>query len=79
MSRQSKNTRLRAVAKAFSEARKKGEKGPSKTERKHGKRWTYRSNPDTQKRIAEALKASNTLPARTSGKEILEGAGSAAL
>lgn len=78
MSRQSKAARLKAIAKTFTEARKKGEKGPSKTQPQHGKRWTYRSNPDTQKRIAEALKSTNQLPAKTSGKEILENAGSAA-
>jgi hypothetical protein len=37
MSRQSKNTRLRAIAKQFSEARKKGQPGPKRTQSKHGK------------------------------------------
>lgn len=79
MSRQSKATRLKAIAKQFSEARKKGEKGPSKTTAVHGKRWTYRSNPEMQKRNAEAMKLTNQLPTKTSGKEILASAGAAAL
>ena len=38
MSRQSKNTKKRALAKQFSEARKKGQSGPKATTPKHGKK-----------------------------------------
>ena len=37
MSRQNKNARNRAIAKQFSEARKAGRKGPTRTQAKHGK------------------------------------------
>lgn len=77
MSRQSKNARNRAIAKQFSSMRKNGESGPSKTAPQHGKKWTYRSNPDAQKRLAEALKGTQTKSTRTSGREILEKAGGA--
>lgn len=79
MSRQSKNARNRAIAKQFSEARKAGRPGPSKTEPKHGKKWTYRSNPELQKRLAEAVKAMDERRNGKSGlQKVLEGAGSAA-
>lgn len=38
MSRQSKNAKQRTLAKAITALHLKGEKGPSKTERKHGKK-----------------------------------------
>ena len=79
MSRQSKNAKNRERAASFSKQRKDGNKGPSKTTPQHGKRWTYRGNPDVAKRVAEQLKAT-TGPDRTektSGKKILEKAGGA--
>lgn len=78
MSRQSKAVSKRAIAKQFSEARKRGEKGPSRTTTLHKKRYGYRTNPLNKERIAEAFKAANPLPTKTSGKQILEGAGTAA-
>lgn len=78
MSRQSKAARLAIIAKQFSIARQKGEKGPSKTTPTHGKRWTYRNNPEIAKRIGEATKAQSLRANKTSGKQILENAGSAA-
>lgn len=77
MSRQSKQAKNLERARAFSKARKNGEKGPSKTQALHGKRWTYRGNPEIQKRIAEG-KNTNEPPARTSKNRVLEGAGAAA-
>lgn len=81
MSRNSKNARNHERARQFSAMHKSGSKGPSKTTPKHGKRVTYRTNPETQKRIAEALKASSTAESkstRTSGRKLLEKAGGAA-
>lgn len=51
MSRNNKSARLHAQAKQISEMRKKGDSGPSKTMPKHGKKWTYRHNPDAMKRL----------------------------
>lgn len=81
MSRNNKGARLVAQRKAITAMHKNGNKGPSKTQPKHGKRWTYRSNPIIQKSIAEALKASKVEgrgPAKTSGAAILAKAGGAA-
>lgn len=80
MSRNNKNARRHAEARERSKQRQAGNKGPSKTQPQHGKRWTYRNNPEIQKRIAEQLKAGAPESSRgkTSGKKILEGAGSAA-
>lgn len=58
MSSQSKNARKLAKAREITRMHKNGEKGPAKTTPKHGKRWTYRSNPEIQKRVAEMIKAS---------------------
>lgn len=81
MSRNSKNARNHERARQMTAMRKNGNKGPAKTTPKHGKRVTYRTNPDTQKRIAEALKASSLAESkstRTSGRKLLESAGKAA-
>jgi ribosomal protein S20 len=69
MSSQSKNARKLAKAREISRMHNNGEKGPARTVAKHGKRWTYRSNPEIQKRIAEALKVSNEAAAK---KTVLE-------
>jgi hypothetical protein len=77
MSRQSKNAKRLAKAREISKLHKDGGKGPTRTEPKHGKRWTYRHNPAVQKALAEALKASAPKQEKTSGKAILAKAGSA--
>ena len=77
MTRQAKNARNLAKARDISKLHASGEKGPAKTSPKHGKRWTYRSNPEVQKRIAEQLKATNGPEEKTSGKKILAKAGGA--
>ncbi len=59
MSSQSKNARKLAKAREITRMHKNGEKGPAQTTPLHGKRWGYRTNPEIQKRIAEAMKASN--------------------
>jgi hypothetical protein len=74
MSRQSKNTRNRSIAKQFSEQRKNGGSGPAKTTPQHGKRWGYRDNPARLKDQG----AVSTKPQRTSGRRILDNAGAAA-
>ena len=76
MSRQSKNAKKLAKAAQITAMHKNGEKGPSRTTPVHGKRWGYRTNPETQKRVAEMLKATKA-PTRGASK-ILDGAGSAA-
>ena len=82
MSRQSKNTKNLARARDFSKLRKGGSSGPAKTAPKHGKRWTYRTNPEIQKRIAEVVAATKGGPKPTgrgaAAKKILKGAGKAA-
>ena len=82
MSRNSKNARNLAKARAVTLMHKNGEKGPSRTTPKHGKKWGYRNNPEVLKRIAEMLKATSEQEAakteKTSGKRILRGAGKAA-
>jgi len=79
MSRNSKNARNLTMARQHSATRKSGGSGPSKTTPLHGKRWGYRTNPDTQKRLAEAMKAvDRPKRGRTSGRQILEKAGGAA-
>ena len=75
MTRQSKNAKNIARRKMITAMHLKGEKGPSRTTPVHGKRWTYRSNPEIGKRIAEAVKGSS---ANSAGRKFLEGAGSAA-
>jgi hypothetical protein len=52
MSRQSKNAKKLAVARQFSEARKKGNKGPSRTTTKHEKNPERRAY-STKKRPAK--------------------------
>lgn len=81
MSRQSKNAKNRARAKAITALHKNGEKGPARTTPLHGKRWGYRTNPDVARRIAEliAATAATDPKEKTSGKKILRGAGRAAL
>lgn len=76
MSRNSKNARNLARARQITAMHKNGEKGASKTAPQHGKKWTYRHNPDAMKRLAEFLKGE--APAeKTSGKKILRSAGGA--
>lgn len=80
MSRQSKQARNQVQAKAASKQRQNGTPGPAKTTPKHGKRWTYRTNPEIQKRLAEmfgTVAKGNTRGTR-GGKKVLEGAGKAA-
>lgn len=77
MSRQSKNAKNAARARAITAMHKNGEKGPSRTTPAHGKKWGYRDNPEVLKRIAEALKASQPQEEKTAGKKILRGAGKA--
>lgn len=72
MTRQSKNARILAKAKEITRMHLAGDKGPAKTMPKHNKRWTYRSNPDVAKRIAEALKASNEATAKRTVLEKLK-------
>jgi hypothetical protein len=83
VSRQSKNARNIAKRKQITAMHKNGEKGPARTAPQHGKKWTYRSNPDAMKRLAEFLKGPEQQDAadkkeKTSGKRILRGAGKAA-
>ena len=56
MSSQSKNARKLAKAREITLLVHPGDF--AKTTPKHNKRWTYRTNPETAKRIAEAMKAS---------------------
>jgi hypothetical protein len=79
MSRNSKNARNLARARMFSEMRKKGEKGPSSTQPKHGKKHTYRSNPTLMKSLDEFVKELNNKRQPKSGLEkVLENVGAAA-
>jgi hypothetical protein len=57
MSRQSKQAKKFALAKSITDLHLKGEKGASATTPCHGKKWTYRGNPEIMKRLAEALAA----------------------
>lgn len=58
MSRQSKNARKMELARQFSAARQAGNKGPSQTTPKHGKRVTFRSNPANQPRTYPGQRSS---------------------
>lgn len=78
MSRQNKNARNLQRAREFSKARQSGQKGPNKTQPQHGKRWTYRNNPEIQKRISEALKASTPAEDKSALRKVLKNAGGAA-
>lgn len=81
MTAQNKNARKIAKRKEITRMHLAGEKGPSSTEPKHGKKWTYRQNPAFLKAIAEAQKAAAAAdrgPGKTSGKAILAKAGGAA-
>jgi hypothetical protein len=78
MSRQSKNAKNAARAKSITLMHKNGEKGPKSTSPQHGKKWTYRSNPDAMKRLQEFLKGPEEVKSeKTAGKRILRGAGKA--
>ena len=81
MTKQRKNEKKAALAVTITRMHLAGEKGPKTTEPKHGKRHTYRSNPEVLKRIAEALKATQEVKGdkteKTSAKRILRGAGKA--
>lgn len=79
MSRQNKNAKNLERARNLSKQRKDGTKGPAKTNPQHGKRWTYRSNPDVAKRVAEQLKVTGgpDTKDKTNGKKILAKAGGA--
>lgn len=82
MSRNSKNARNIARRKQITAMHKSGEKGPARTSPTHGKKWTYRHNPDAMKRLAEFLKGPEQVEAadrkeKTSAKRILRGAGKA--
>lgn len=78
MSRNSKNARNLALAKQISAQRKSGNPGPAKTTAAHGKKWGYRDNPESQKRLAEAIKTVLKHDEKTSGKRILASSGGAA-
>ena len=54
MSRNSKNAARIVKAREISKSRQSGNPGPASTAAKHGKRFTYRTNPEIAKRIAEA-------------------------
>lgn len=69
MTAQSKNARKLAKARDISRMHKNGEKGPAKTTPLHGKRWTYRSNPEIAKRIAEMMKVTSE---KTGKKTVLD-------
>ena len=77
MSRNNKNSRNLAIAKACSKARVDGKPGASKTTPCHGKRWTYRGNPEIQKRIAE-MNGAPSMPKKGARRSI-ENVGAAAL
>lgn len=69
MSRQSKNAKNKARAKQFSEIRKGGGKGPSKTQPLHGKKNTKWNHPETIKARAAVLGKSH---ASQEEKSVLE-------
>lgn len=75
MSRNNKSATNLARAKVFSKMRQDGLKGPSRTEPKHGKRYTYRTNPEIAKRIAEMNGAA---PAKKTRGASIENVGKAA-
>lgn len=78
MTKQRKNEKKAVLAKAITALHKNGEKGPARTTAIHGKKWTYRSNPDSMKRLAEFLKGPEEVKTeKTAGKRILRGAGKA--
>lgn len=56
MSKNSKNSKRIVAARAISAQRQAGNPGSSKTQAVHGKKWTYRTNPEIAKRITEAVK-----------------------
>lgn len=77
MSRQTKNARNKERAKMFTKMHLEGNKGPARTEPKHGKKWTYRQNPVAMKALAEKLKGSAPDTTKTAGAKILAKAGGA--
>lgn len=80
MSHNNKNARNLAKARAITLLHKNGEKGPAKTNPQHGKKWTYRGNPDAMKKLNEFVKGPEpTKEDKTSAKKILSKAGRAAL
>lgn len=80
MSRNNKNATRIEQARAMSKMRQAGNKGASATTPTHGKRFTYRNNPEILKRLADMKTTSDNRSSRgrTSGKKILESAGGAA-
>jgi hypothetical protein len=75
MSHNNKNARRIKEAREWSQRRLKGEKGPTKTQPQHGKRWTYRKNPDAMKRLAEFVAGiKDRLEKRWGGKPAAEAA-----
>jgi hypothetical protein len=80
MSRNSKTTRNLEQAKQITSLHLRGEKGAARTTPVHGKRHTYRNNPEAMKRLDEFMNGGKSSKNdRTSGKKILEKAGSAAV
>ncbi len=80
MSRQSKNARNRERAAQITLLHKAGSKAAKKTTPLHGKRFTYRNNPEVQRRTAERIRATSSTALdrpKTSGRAILEKAGGA--
>lgn len=81
MTKQRKHEKKAALAATITRMHLAGEKGPKSTAPAHGKRHTYRNNPEILKRIAEALKATQEAgkdkTEKTSAKRILRGAGKA--
>lgn len=57
MSRNNKNATRYAKARELSKARQAGNKGATKTQPVHGKKHTYRTNPEIAKRMDEQAKA----------------------
>lgn len=78
MSRNNKNATRMAQARTISAQRKAGNKGVSRTTPVHGKRYTYRNNPEILKRISEMVKLTAGPDEKTAAKRILKGAGKAA-
>lgn len=71
MSRNNKNARLNKEKKAWSTARKNGNPGPSSTQSKHGKRFSYRNPPPAvAKARAEAI--AKIMGKARDGKTVLE-------
>jgi hypothetical protein len=78
MSRNSKSARRLEQAKDVTKMHLAGNKGPAKTTPVHGKRHTYRHNPEIAKRLSDAKVIAGGGKPKTSGRKILESAGGAA-